>query len=204
MRFLRVLLSVAVASLAAIVVDGAMSPPAATTPAFVSRAKTPPRKVVVGSAVADFSGSVHARLQLASQLIDQAAREAAERNPGHGLDLMVLPEFAICEETGTTAAERAVSLAGPVLDTLGGEAREHHAWLVVPMTLRETDRISNAAVLIDRAGKVAGIFRKVHPVADDAGVLEGGVTPGNEFPVFNTDFGRLGIMICWDTAYEES
>ncbi|MGH9817237.1 MAG: carbon-nitrogen hydrolase family protein, partial [Candidatus Acidiferrales bacterium] len=35
-------------------------------------------------------------------------------------------------------------------------------------------------------------------------VLEGGVTPGSDFPVFECDFGRLGILICWDMVYEEA
>ena len=75
------------------------------------------------------------------------------------------------------------------------------------MTLREPaekGRVSNAAVLLNRAGRVAGIFRKVHPVADPDGTFEGGVTPGDAYPVFNCDFGRLGILICWDMSYNEA
>ena len=188
-----------------------VNPPAAPTrsprPAFVSRANAAPRKVVIGSVVADFSGPVAARLQLAARLLDAAARDAAAKYPGRGLDLMVFPEFTLCRESGTTADERAVSLAGPVLDVLAAKAREHHTWIIMPMTLREADaggRISNAAVLLDRTGLVAGIFRKVHPIADDHGVFEGGVTPGTGYPVFDCDFGRLGILICWDMAYEEA
>jgi hypothetical protein len=93
------------------------------------------------------------------------------------------------------------------LDVLGAKAREHHTWVVVPMTLREeggAGRISNAAVLLNRAGGVAGIFRKVHPIADEHGLFEGGVTPGEAYPVFDCDFGRLGILICWDMAYEDA
>jgi predicted amidohydrolase len=63
---------------------------------------------------------------------------------------------------------------------------------------------TNAAVLLDRDGKVAGIYRKVYPVAHKTDqVLEGGVAPGKEFPVFECDFGRLGIQICFDYAYED-
>ena len=62
----------------------------------------------------------------------------------------------------------------------------------------------NAAVLLDRRGTVAGIYRKVHPVAlvgrDD---LEDGITPGSEFPVFDCDFGKLGIQICWDLTFDD-
>jgi len=193
-----------IVALLAVDVPGAEVPPNPPPIAgYPSRANTPPRKVVVASAVADITGSVAARLTTVAALVDTAAREASQKYPGHGLDLMVFPEFAICRESGTTAEERAVSLAGPVLATLGAKAREQHTWLVVPMTLREADRISNAAVLLNRAGEVAGIFRKVHPVADDNSVLEGGTTPGADYPVFECDFGKLGILICWDMAYEE-
>ena len=116
---------------------------------FVSRANTPPRKVVVASALADFSGSTEARLNLAARLIDDAARQTAQLYPGQRLDLVILPDFAIRRESGATAADQAVPLAGPVLEALGAKAREHQTWIVAPMTLRETGtevRISNAAV----------------------------------------------------------
>jgi predicted amidohydrolase len=63
---------------------------------------------------------------------------------------------------------------------------------------------SNTAVLFDREGGVAGIYRKVHPVAGlHSDVLEGGITPGRKYEVFDCDFGRLGIQICWDLSYED-
>lgn len=183
------------------------APAAMTRPAIVSRADTLPRKVVIASAVAEVTGPLEARLKQVGGMIDDAARKASVQYPGHGLDLMVFPEFTLLHESGTTAAERAVSLAGPVQVTLGAKAREHHTWLIVPMTLQEegaAGRYSNAAVLLDRTGRVAGIFRKVHPIADAGGGFEGGVTPGSGYPVFDCDFGRLGILICWDMAYPEA
>ena len=183
------------------------TPGALPRPAIVSRADTLPRKVVVASAVADITGPVETRLTKVGGMIDDAARQASAQYPGHGLDLMVFPEFTLLRESGTTAAERALSLAGPVLETLGAKAREHHTWLIVPMTLQEEGaggRFSNAAVLLDRTGHVAGIFRKVHPIADSGGGFEGGVTPGGGYPVFDCDFGRLGILICWDMSYPEA
>jgi hypothetical protein len=49
-----------------------------------------------------------------------------------------------------------------------------------------------------------GIYRKVHPVAaNGARVLEDGVAPGQEFPVFECDFGRLGIQICFDVEFDD-
>jgi predicted amidohydrolase len=92
----------------------------------------------------------------------------------------------------------------PALLAIAAKAREYQTWIVAPMILREEgqqDLATNAAVLLDRAGAVAGVYRKVHPVADGRGILEGGVTPGNDFAVFDCDFGRLGILICYDMSY---
>lgn len=171
---------------------------------YVSRANTPPRKVIIASAVANFQGAVDARLALVSSLLDRAAQRAEARYPGQGIDVMVFPEFAIARQEEKTAAAQAVVLEGAVRDRLAQAARRHHTWLVVPMTLQERDFVSNAAVLFNRDGQVAGIFRKVHPVADEHGVFEVGVRPGTEYPVFDCDFGKLGILICWDMSYEDA
>lgn len=172
---------------------------------YVSRADSAPRKVVVASTVANFAGTVDERLQLACALLDSAAAEAQRQYGSATLDLMVFPEFAIRQRDGVTASEQSVSLAGAVTDTIGAKARLYHTWIVLPMILREeTGRFSNAAVLFDRDGRVNGIFRKVHPMTDEKGVFEGGVTPGDAYPVFNCDFGRLGILICWDMSYEDA
>ena len=60
-------------------------------------------------------------------------------------------------------------------------------------------RIS-AGMLIDRAGSVVGKYRKVYLPREE---IEGGLTPGNEYPVFRTDFGTVGILICWDSQYAD-
>jgi hypothetical protein len=68
---------------------------------------------------------------------------------------------------------------------------------------RAAQRCSNAGILIGRKGETIGTYRKLHlavPVGSDS--LESGVTPGNDVPVFQCDFGKLGIQICFDMSYE--
>jgi predicted amidohydrolase len=178
---------------------------AGARPSFRSRADKPPRKVTVATAQLDFSGSVKERLTTLRRGVEEAAQKASEK--GKQLDLVVFPEFALQREGGRSAVEQALSLDDPDIRQLGEMVREHRAWVVVPMTLREEGtelRCSNAAVLFDRAGRVAGIFRKVHPMLDSDGRFEAGVTPGDAYPVFECDFGRLGILICWDMSYAEA
>jgi predicted amidohydrolase len=90
---------------------------------------------------------------------------------------------------------------------MGGRAREHGCYVVLPLVLADDSDAglySNAAALLDRSGQVAGIYRKVHVVPDrDAETLEGGLMPGGDFPVFQCDFGRVAMQICYDMAFDE-
>jgi len=90
---------------------------------------------------------------------------------------------------------------------MGDAARRHRCHVVVPLYLADDPlpgRCSNAAVLLDRSGRVAGIYRKVFAVVDrGSAAAEAGVTPGSSFPVFACDFGRVGIQICFDMAFDD-
>jgi len=55
-------------------------------------------------------------------------------------------------------------------------------------------------VLLDREGRVAGKYRKVQLPREE---VAGGIAPGDSFPVFATDFGKVGIMICHDASFVE-
>lgn len=176
----------------------------------MTREDAPPRKVVVGTAMCAMWGEypgVAKRLEALGEIIDEMARKAADQYRGAKLDLVVLPEDAVCGGRTGSAAERSVPLEGPVLDKMGAKARQYGTYIVVPLFLaenREQGLCTNAAALLDRTGKLAGIYRKVHPVAArTSSVLEDGVAPGREFPVFECDFGRLGIQICFDIEYDD-
>ena len=142
------------------------------------------------------------RLDELPALIAGMAQRAAERYDA-GPDLAVLPEVAVNGGLNGDAATVSFPLGGAVRERMGEVARRHRCYVVVPMFLAEEDGgYSNACVLLDRQGEQVGIYRKVFPVsAYGAAVLEGGVTPGTEFPVFDCDFGRLGMQICFDGSF---
>jgi len=169
-----------------------------------------PRKVIIGTTMERFPGKypgLEKRLDQIAELIDETARESERIYPGEGLDLIVLPEEVVTRGKGNTAASKSAKIDGPVLNKMGAKAREHKTYLIVPMVLAEDEQkgiYTNAAVLLDRAGNIAGIYRKVHTVAAlGSDVLEGGITTGSKFPVFDCDFGRLGIQICFDMSYRD-
>ena len=61
--------------------------------------------------------------------------------------------------------------------------------------------VYNSAGLIDRYGNPVGIYRKAHLLDGMEAAL---YKAGNRFPVFETEIGRIGIMICWDSVFPEA
>ncbi len=147
------------------------------------------------------------RLAELAGLVDEMAHQAEAAFPGAGLDIAALPEMAVSGEPEGSGAEIAFPLEGAVLDVMGAAARRYRCHIVVPLYLADdhtAGRFSNAAVLLDRSGGVAGIYRKVFAVVDRGSeAAEAGVTPGSSFPVFACDFGRVGIQICFDMAFDD-
>jgi predicted amidohydrolase len=115
-------------------------------------------------------------------------------------DLIVLPEGITVVGTGKKYAEVAETIPGPTTATLGEVARQRNSYIAAGIYERENQAIYNTAVLIDRQGRVIGRYRKVYIPREE---LEGGITPGSDYPVFRTDFGTVGMMICWDVQYAD-
>ena len=115
-------------------------------------------------------------------------------------DLIVLPEGITVVGTGKKYADVAETIPGPTTKTLGAVARERKSYIAAGIYEREGQAIYNTAVLIDREGRVAGRYRKVYIPREE---IEGGITPGSDYPVFRTDFGTVGMMICWDVQYAD-
>ena len=117
-----------------------------------------------------------------------------------GTDVILLPEGITVVGTGKQYADVAETLPGATTERLGKVARAKNAYIVAGLFEREGPAIYNTAVLIDRTGNLIGKYRKVYLPREE---IEGGLTPGNDYPVFQTDFGKVGIMICWDVQYAD-
>ncbi|HWQ56951.1 MAG TPA: carbon-nitrogen hydrolase family protein [Bryobacteraceae bacterium] len=115
-------------------------------------------------------------------------------------DVIVLPEGITVVDTGKKYAEVAEPVPGPTTTILGEVARRRKSYIAAGIYEREGQAVYNTAVLIDREGRVAGKYRKVYIPREE---LEDGITPGADYPVFLTDFGKVGMMICWDLQYAD-
>jgi len=165
----------------------------------------PPRKLVVATVKSSLGGSKQDRVAGIDRLVRTAEEQAWQQYQRRGLDLIVLPETILQEAKGPKAQDQAIAIDDPAVVAVGEIAKRAGSYIVLPLVLKEADgaTFSNAALLLDRSGKPAGTYRKAHPVALGGGVFENGVIPGTDYPVFNCDFGKLGIQICWDMCYEE-
>lgn len=115
-------------------------------------------------------------------------------------DVILLPEGITVVGNGKKYAEVSEPIPGPTTARLGEMARKKSAYLVAGIYEREGGTLYNTSVLIDRKGELVGKYRKVYLPREE---IEGGLTPGNDYPVFRTDFGNVGMMICWDVQYAD-
>jgi len=123
-----------------------------------------------------------------------------ERAAKLGADIVCLPEGATLYGTKQTYVSVAEPIPGPSSDALGRIAARHNLYIVAGLFEKIGPAVYNTAVLIDRRGKLIGKYRKVCLPREE---IEGGVTPGDRFEVFETDFGKVGMMICWDSQFPE-
>jgi predicted amidohydrolase len=115
-------------------------------------------------------------------------------------DIVCLGEEILNEGNSKTYLETAEPIPGPSTVRLGERARRYGMYIVAGLIERDGPAAYNTSVLIDRQGNVAGKYRKVYLPREE---IEGGLMPGDSCPVFDTDFGKVGIMVCWDAEYIE-
>ncbi len=138
------------------------------------------------------SKSTEENLAAFAALVDLAGNQKA--------DIVCLPEGATIVGTAHDYISGSEPLPGPTTKYLGEVAKRNNLYIVAGLLEKEGDVVYNTAVLIDRKGNLAGKYRKTSLPREE---IDGGVTPGSSFPVFDTDFGRIGIMICWDVTFPE-
>ena len=133
-------------------------------------------------------------------------RDAAAR----GAQLVMLQELHtslyFCQHESTELFDLAEPIPGPATDFLGALARELHIVIVGSLFERRAPGLyHNTAVVLERDGSLAGIYRKMH-IPDDPGYYEKFYfTPGDlGFEPILTSVGKLGLLVCWDQWYPEA
>ena len=125
-------------------------------------------------------------------LLAEASRQKA--------DLVVLGETVPSANTKLTPEEAAEPIPGPSTDHFAALAKRHSLHVVFSLYERDGHLIYNTAVLIGPDGRLIGRYRKVCLPPKEAA---SGISPGHDYPVFDTTLGRVGMMVCYDGFFPE-
>jgi predicted amidohydrolase len=130
--------------------------------------------------------------KLYEPLIAETARQKA--------DLVVLGETLTYYGLGKPFSDVAEAIPGPSTEYFGRLAQQHNLYIVAGLVERSEHLIYNVAVLLGPDGKVVGKYRKTCLPRSE---VEAGICPGSDYPVFETRFGKVGMMVCYDGFFPE-
>jgi predicted amidohydrolase len=122
--------------------------------------------------------------------------DLVDREGAQGTDIIALPET--CRGQDDKSQE---TLDGPTISAMGHLAQKHRTYIVCPIDRKDGDLRFNSAVLIDRRGQVVCVYDKLYPVWQVECLKKPPVHPGKTVQVYSTDFGRVGLAICFDVNW---
>lgn len=115
-------------------------------------------------------------------------------------DVILVGEGITVVSTGLSYVDVAEPIPGPTSKRLADLSKKHSCYIVAGVYERVGKVVYNTAILTGPEGKLVGTYRKTCLPREE---IEGGLTPGGEYPVFDTRFGKVGMMICWDIHFPE-
>jgi N-carbamoylputrescine amidase len=133
-------------------------------------------------------------------------REAA----ANGAQIVCLQELFrsqyFCRVEDANLFDLAEPIPGPSTDALGPLAKELGVVIVASLFERRAAGLyHNTAAVIDASGDLLGIYRKMHIPDDPLFYEKYYFTPGDlGFRIFDTQFGRIAVLVCWDQWYPEA
>jgi len=130
------------------------------------------------------------------ELFAAAIRKAGQQKA----DIICVGEAITMVNSDNKWADVAEPIPGPSTAYLGRLSKKFHCYIVAGLSEKAGEAVYNVAVLMGPDGELVGSYRKVGVWRDE--IIEG-VAPGNAYPVFETRFGKVGMMIGWDIAFPE-
>lgn len=107
----------------------------------------------------------------------------------HNADIVCFPESCVHKT-------EVLYFNDSLINEIKEECRKNSIWCIINEDLEIKGKKYNTAILIDREGKIRGNYKKINLYGDDT-------DPGKRIRIFNTDFAKIGIVICWDLAFPE-
>ncbi len=137
------------------------------------------------------------------------AEKLVSRAAAGGADLVMLPEMFCCEYNNKAFLENREPARGVIWQSLSSSAAENRVWLIggsIPEA--DGERTYNTSFVFDRNGRQVTSHRKMHLFDID---VEGGqsfresqtFTAGDQITLFDTEFGKMGLCVCFDIRFPE-
>lgn len=147
------------------------------------------------------SGDIASNLEKSIRSIKTAAE--------HGAELVLFPEVQLTEffpqYPKQDVKKYEISLDSGIVKSFCDACRENGVMAVPNIYLNENGRAFDASILIGKDGSVKGVQKMVHIAQADKFFEQDYYTPSDDgFKVFDTEFGRIGIVVCFDRHYPES
>lgn len=140
----------------------------------------------------------------------QRLQSAIESCAKQGAELVVLQELHntlyFCQTENVLNFDLAEPIPGPSTDFYGSVAKRCGVVLVTSLFEKRAEGLyHNTAVVIEKDGTIAGLYRKMHIPDDPAYYEKFYFTPGDlGFQPIQTSIGKLGVLVCWDQWYPEA
>ncbi|HTV39882.1 MAG TPA: carbon-nitrogen hydrolase [Candidatus Sulfotelmatobacter sp.] len=134
----------------------------------------------------------------------------AERAAGQGAQIICTQELFrsqyFCQTEDHKNFELAEKIPGPTTDAFCKLAKKHKVVVVASLFEKRAAGVyHNTAAVIDADGSLKGIYRKMHIPDDPLYYEKFYFTPGDlGFRAWDTKFGRIGVLVCWDQWYPEA
>ena len=138
--------------------------------------------------------------------LEKNIREVASQ----GAELVVLQELHnglyFCQTEDVSVFDQAETIPGPSTKRFGLLAKELGVVIVLSLFEKRAPGLyHNTAVVLEKDGTIAGMYRKMHIPDDPAYYEKFYFTPGDlGFEPIQTSVGKLGVLICWDQWYPEA
>ncbi len=140
-------------------------------------------------------------MKKAASMVKDAAKKGAQ--------VICLPELYraqyFCQKEDVELFKLAEPVPGPSTELFSEIAKRHKVAIIVPLFERRGPGVyHNSAAVIDKKGKVSGLYRKMHIPDDPAYYEKFYFAPGDlGFKSIETGYGKVGTLICWDQWYPE-
>ena len=159
------------------------------------------KKIRIALAQMANSGNIKNNLENSIRLIEEAA--------GNHADLILFPEVQLTEffpqYPGKNVKNYEISLDSEIIKAFCEASRKNNIMSVPNVYLSENGQAYDASILIDKDGTIKGVQKMVHVAQAEKFYEQDYYTPSNTgFSVWETEYGKIGIVVCFDRHYPES